>query len=103
MVNRTAAPDRPGSLIDPDGAFSADIWMSNRASTADPWSPPRPMAALNSRYWEGRAVLSFDGTTIYFNSAHRTEDCQLRGQCIMSEAQDIWMATRKKTGPPDHN
>ncbi len=96
--------NRLGSQIDPDGAVSADIWMSTRASTADPWSAPQPVAALNSRYWEGRAALSFDGTTIYFNSAHRTEDCQLRGQCNMSEAQDIWMATRKKlTGPPDHN
>lgn len=87
---------RPGSIIDPDGVPSADIWMSTRASTSERWSEPQNVTALNSLNWEGRPALSFDGTAIYFNTVHTAEECEVRHQCNMSTAWDIWMATREK-------
>lgn len=97
------ASDRPGSIpypadgcCGPAGQPSMDIWVSTRATTSDGWSVPQPVTALNSPYSDLRPSLSFDGKSIYFGSAFRTEDCQLRGQCNVSRYYDIWMSTREK-------
>lgn len=58
--------NRPGSF----GAY--DVWVSTRASTADPWSTPVNLGpAINSvsPAAQGRPALSFDGTTLYFYSS----------------------------------
>lgn len=87
---------RPGSMVSPGGAVSADIWTSTRASTSDPWSTPQPVTALNSPNFEGRPALSFDGSEIYFNTVHTPDECSVRGQCNVSMAWDIWKSTRTK-------
>jgi hypothetical protein len=53
----------------PGGSGSADLWVSTRDRTTDPWSPPVNLGGLvNTSSNEMRASLSFDGTTLYFNS-----------------------------------
>ena len=55
--------DRPG------GVGSEDIWVSTRATTLDPWSPPVPLGpVVNSPYVNSGPALSFDGTELYFYS-----------------------------------
>ncbi len=95
--------DRPGSMLYPeDGLPSLDIWVSTRASTRDNWGMPQLVTELSSPYHDGRPALSFDGKTIYFFSAERTQDCLTRGQCNVSPWMDIWMSTREKlTGPKE--
>jgi hypothetical protein len=62
--------NRLGSL----GSFGDDdLWLSTRANTSDPWSPPENMGpVVNTVYTDGLPELSFDGTTLYFNSADPT-------------------------------
>jgi Tol biopolymer transport system component len=56
--------NRSGSL------GSTDLWVSTRASTEDPWSPPVNLGSnINTASTEGRPSLSFDGTTLYFMSS----------------------------------
>ncbi|HLQ59326.1 MAG TPA: hypothetical protein VK113_07415, partial [Gemmatimonadales bacterium] len=62
----------------PGGVGSEDLWVSTRASTLDPWSPPVNLDAenialgrppvVNSTSFDGAPALSFDGTTLYFFS-----------------------------------
>jgi Tol biopolymer transport system component len=80
------ASNRPGSM---DG--SLDLWVSTRASTADPWSTPQPLVALNSAVIENRPALSFRGTELYFTST------RLGGR----DPQDLWVSTRTKLKDPD--
>jgi hypothetical protein len=55
--------DRPG------GFGGLDLWVSTRATTADPWSSPVNLGpVVNSAGNDGGPALSFDGTTLYFNS-----------------------------------
>lgn len=55
--------DRPGTL------GSTDLWVATRASTSEPWTTPINLGpAVNSASVEVRPSLSFDGTTLYFNS-----------------------------------
>jgi hypothetical protein len=57
------ASSRPGTL------GGMDLWVSVRASTADPWSLPLNLgAAVNTTFNEGGATVSRDGTTLYFHS-----------------------------------
>jgi len=55
------------------GGFGAgDIWVSTRASTADPWSSPVNLGSvINTAGIEGRPALSFDGKSLYFFSDGR--------------------------------
>jgi hypothetical protein len=64
------ASNRPGSL----GTLGDDdLWVSTRSSTSDPWSPPENLGpVVNTMYTDGLPELSFDGTTLYFNSADPT-------------------------------
>lgn len=57
------ASNRPGTF----GLL--DLWVSTRASTSDPWSTPVNLGpVINSAAIDGRAVLSFGGTRLYFHS-----------------------------------
>ncbi len=91
--------NRPGSTIGPDGNRTADIWVSTRPSTLDPWGTPENLDAVNARlggppiagpYHDQRPALSFDGTVLYFHSGGRLEN--IGGQGFF----DIWMSTRAR-------
>ena len=44
-----------------------DLYVSTRASTMDPWSPPEKLGPeVNSDRSEARPSISWDGTTLYF-------------------------------------
>jgi Tol biopolymer transport system component len=80
FVDRQPAIRRDGLEIfltsnRPGGLGFLDLWVATRASTSDPWStpvdnpvknvgPPVNRAGTN----DAGADLSFDGTTLYFNS-----------------------------------
>jgi Tol biopolymer transport system component len=78
--------NRPGSL----GA--TDLWVSTRASAADPWSPPVNLGSnVNTSSGEFRPSLSFDGTTLYFHSNRPGSFGSV----------DIYVTTREKLRTPD--
>ncbi len=70
------------------GGFGAgDIWVSTRASTSDPWSPPLNLGpVINTAGVEGRPALSFDGRSLYFFSDGRGG----------SGGTDLFVSTREK-------
>jgi hypothetical protein len=65
LINEDKAhPKRPG------GYGGSDIWMTRRASVSDPWAAPINLGPIvNSSSNDGQAVLSHDGSTLYFSSA----------------------------------
>lgn len=65
--------DRPG------GAGLFDIYVATRASTADPWSAPVNIAAVNTSAAESRPSLSGDHQRLHFG-----------------RSGDIWVSTRTK-------
>jgi len=93
--------NRPGSMVNDNGIPSYDIWVASRASASVAWSAPQPVTAINSRYHDGRPSLAFDGSSLYFFSAFRTEDCAQRGECNVGIYFDIWMAQREKLVGPE--
>lgn len=80
------------------GTFGAnDLWVSRRASVHDPWTapenlgssintPPRDPALEQAN--DLRPWLSFDGTTLYFNSAFRAGN--------LSDMFDLWLTRRSR-------
>jgi Tol biopolymer transport system component len=83
------ASDRPGAL----GAL--DLWVATRARTSDPWSTPVNLGAtVNSTQTDARPAISFDGTTLYFQSTRAgAVGCSSpTGPCIF----DLWVTTRTK-------
>ncbi len=55
--------DRTGSV------GSGDLWVSTRATTLDPWSPPVNVGpSVNTVYFDGAPALSSDGETLLFYS-----------------------------------
>ena len=72
--------NRPGT----QGAL--DIWVTTRARTWHPWSPPVNATVLNSGALDARPSLSFDGTTIYFHS----------GRPGVLGGNDIYVSTRTR-------
>lgn len=75
------ASNRPG------GAGNIDLWVSIRASTLDPWSPPVNLGfVVNSSAVDGAPALSWDGTTLYFYS----------NRAGGSGASDLYVTTRTK-------
>ncbi len=83
------ASDRPGTL------GTLDLWVATRASTSDPWSTPVNLGAtVNSSLIEARPALSFDGTTLYFQStrAGAVGCTSSTGPCVF----DLWVSTRTK-------
>jgi Tol biopolymer transport system component len=76
--------NRPGSF-----SSTADIWVSTRARTFEPWSTPvnlGPLINSPDPYYQGRPSISFDGTTLYFYS--------FRPGGL--GAQDLYLSTRTK-------
>jgi WD40 repeat protein len=66
---------------------TSDIWVSTRASTSDPWSPPVNLGPpINTEGLEARPALSFDGRSLYFFSDRPGG----------SGATDLWVSTRTK-------
>ena len=88
------ASDRTGTL----GAL--DLWVATRASTSDPWSPPVNLGpTVNTTLVDARPALSFDGTTLYFQSTRPgAVGCtSSTGPCVF----DIWVTTRTRLHAPD--
>ena len=83
------ASDRTGTL------GGTDIFVSTRASTADPWSQPVPVPNINSAFIENRPAISADGTELYFMST-RPPFCLDPTGVIKPHPQDLWVATRAK-------
>jgi len=73
-IDRTVTIRRDGLEIffgsdRPDGSGALDLWTSTRASTSDPWSLPINLGpTVNSASRDVGPALSFDGTTLYFQS-----------------------------------
>jgi hypothetical protein len=83
------ASDRSGSL----GAL--DLWVSTRTSTSDPWSTPVNVGpVVNSTLVDARPALSFDGTTLYFQSTRPGAVGCASGaaSCVF----DLWVTTRTR-------
>jgi WD40-like Beta Propeller Repeat len=59
---------REGSVPTVSGIPSLDVWTSDRESTWDLWSLPRNLAALNLDSTDAAPAISWDATTLYFNS-----------------------------------
>ena len=76
----------------PGGVGSEDLWVSTRASTLDPWSPPVNLGAVvNTTAFDGGPALSFDGTTLYF---HSNRPGGVGGN-------DLYVTTRTRLREPD--
>jgi hypothetical protein len=83
------ASDRPGTL----GAI--DLWVATRAKTSDPWSAPVNLGpVVNTTLIDARPALSFDGTTLYFQSTRPgAVGCTSpTGPCVF----DLWVTTRSR-------
>ncbi len=73
-----------------------NLYVSTRASTSEPWSPPVNLGpVVNGGAYNTQPALSFDGTTLYFTSADRPENVGGQG------AFDLWMTTRTKLHTDD--
>jgi len=83
------ASDRPGSVS------NLDLWVATRARTSDPWSAPVNLGSVvNSTFTDARPALSFDGTTLYFQSTRPgAVGCtSATGPCVF----DLWVTTRSR-------
>ena len=59
------ASNRPG----PGAVGGLDLWVSTRATTSEPWSTPVNLGpSVNYAGNDAGPALSFDGTTLYFQS-----------------------------------
>jgi len=88
------ASDRPGTL----GAL--DLWVSTRTSIADPWSTPVNVGSVvNGTQVDARPALSFDGTTLYFQSTRPgAVGCPSGAtSCVF----DLWVTTRTRLDDAD--
>ncbi|HEV8325566.1 MAG TPA: hypothetical protein VG389_28415 [Myxococcota bacterium] len=72
------------------GLGSFDIWQATRAGISDPFSPPTPVAGVNSADSDAFPNLSYDGLTLYFASP-RTGG---------AGNQDLYSATRASVAAP---
>ncbi len=71
----------------PGGSGATDLWTSTRASLDDPWSNPVNLGpVVNSSVNELRTSLSWDGTTLYFQSPRAGG----------AGAADLYVTTRTK-------
>lgn len=69
-----------------NAAAGQDLWVSRRATVADPWSAPVNLGtAVNTTANETRPSLSWDGTTLYFGRAPGPEG-----------STDIFVTTRAR-------
>jgi dipeptidyl aminopeptidase/acylaminoacyl peptidase len=54
-----------------------EIWQANRATTADPFAHPRPIAELSTHRPEWPSWLSPDGCRLYFTRQSARSDADL--------------------------
>jgi hypothetical protein len=83
-------PSATGDLLELYFNRSQDIFVTTRASTADPWGPPALVAELSSGSNDTNPEVSYDGLTIYLSS---NRPGGLGGR-------DIWMSTRPSRAAP---
>ena len=79
-------PSATGDLLELYFNRAQDIYVTKRASTADPWGAPAAVTELNSTANDTTPEVSYDGLTIYFASA--------RVEAGTLGLNDIWMSTR---------
>ena len=73
------------------GLGNTDFWVSTRRSVHEPWSTPENLGApVNTTATELEGTLSFDGRTLVFSGGNN------RGGL---GRQDIWISTRRPSGP----
>jgi hypothetical protein len=100
--------NRVGSVPDATGAPSLDIWVSTRAGTSDPWSTPVNLGApINTSANDGAPSLSFDGTTLYFDSTraggfgmrdlYASTRAMVHGLDAGEDRMDVWTASETGT------
>ncbi|HEY5945226.1 MAG TPA: hypothetical protein VIV40_07040 [Kofleriaceae bacterium] len=77
-------PTATGDLLELFFNRSGNIYVTTRATTADPWSTPATVDELNSGNTETTPEVSYDGLTMYFASS-RTGTIG---------GNDIWISTR---------
>jgi Tol biopolymer transport system component len=83
--------NRPGGFGGGEFWMGADIWVSTRQTTSDPWEPPQNLGPnVNSPYHDGILSIAADGKTLYWSS-NRPDG--LGGL-------DIWVARRGNKSEP---
>jgi len=79
--------NRIGSIVDPLGGLSFDLWVATRESTLDAWSTPVNLGnTINTTFLEQTPYLSSDRKTLLFTSDRPGG----------SGGQDLYMSTRTK-------
>ena len=70
----------------PGGLGEADLYVTTRESTEDPWEPPQNLGPnVNTPFFEGQPSISANGRTLYWDSDRPDGLGDF----------DIWMATRE--------
>ena len=73
------------------GSEVADLYVTTRESTEDPWEPPQNLGSnINTPFFEGQPSISTNGRTLYWDS----ERPDGLGDF------DIWMATQEAAAKP---
>jgi hypothetical protein len=83
-------PSATGDLLELYFNRDNDIFVTTRASVADPWGTPVAVAELNTAGTETTPEVSYDGLTIFFAS----------NRAPLLGALDIWVSTRAARGAP---
>jgi len=73
------------------GLGGPDLWYATRNSTSEPFGPAYHLSNLSSPGFDGRPVIAWDGTQLFFSSNRAGS---------ISPAPDIWMAERRKSRGP---
>jgi hypothetical protein len=80
----------------PGGSGGADLWVSTRQSTTEPWRAPANLGpTVNSPYGDCYPSLSADGLTLYFSG-----DYSSTPRPGGLGRADIWMTTRVSRSAP---
>ena len=69
------------------GLGGGDLWIAERSSVSENFSPPRNLVTLNTPVEDSGPSLSSDGLALYFSSKRPSEG-----------TSDIWVATRPDRG-----
>jgi hypothetical protein len=74
-----AAPDRDQLAIvfhtkRDGGVGDRDLWTATRRDLRSPWSPPRPLDALNTSTNDADPFFTFDGRYLVFDSSRASAD-----------------------------
>lgn len=65
-----------------------DVWIAERGSTSDPWSPPQPLTQVSSAGNDTRASLSWDGSFLLVGSTRAVPGAE--------GSADIYVSTRPR-------